>query len=213
VWLAEAEREILPDNVIARLKSPSSGQHTTAVIEVDEPQRIARLEVEIREPFLEIRDVQGHQLVCGIEFLSPTNKTTSKGRKLYRKKQRELRQSRVHLVEVDLIRRGPHMLDVPLHIVEAMKPWEYFVNLVRRGGEDYEVYPIRLHEPLPRIRIPLRDGDADAGLNLQEVFTRCYDAGPYPERLEYESPPPQPSLSEDELAWADQILKQKGLRA
>jgi hypothetical protein len=48
-----------------------------------------------------------------------------------------------------------------------------------RGGQGsrYEVWPIMLRQPLPRIAVPLRSDDADVGLDLQAIFSRCYDAG------------------------------------
>jgi hypothetical protein len=122
-----------------------------------------------------------------------------------------LREAGVHLVEVDLIRRGPHVLDVPLELLDSLRPWNYLVNLVRRESEDYEVYPIRIQDRLPRIRLPLKPGDEDAVLDLQEVFDRAYQIGPYPERIDYSSDP-SPPLPESTVAWADQLLKEKGFR-
>jgi hypothetical protein len=91
-----------------------------------------------------------------------------------------------------------------------VRPWSYLVNLVRRGADSYEVYPIGLGQRLPRLRIPLRNGDDDAMLDLQEAFTRSYDIGPYPERLNYKSDPP--GLSDAEVAWVNELLQSKGFR-
>ena len=56
---------------------------------------------------LEIIDpTNGHRVVTAIEVLSPANKTTESGRRLYRNKQRSYIQGRVNLVEIDLIRAG-----------------------------------------------------------------------------------------------------------
>jgi hypothetical protein len=176
------------------------------------PLRIAHMEWEVHEGFVDIYRTETHELVAGIEFVSPTNKTNSKGRRLYRQKQRDFNAANVHLVEIDLIRRGPHVLDIPEEVVEELRPWEYFVNLVRRGSEEFEVYPLRLRTPLPRIRIPLLAEDEDAVLDLQDVFNRSFDISPYPDILNYEVDPPPPELSPEDAAWADELLKSKGLR-
>lgn len=212
VWLAEPGRGVLPDDVTLQPSHPLAGASGYGVIlTVDEPVRIARAPVEVREGYLEIFDTLGHQLVTGLEFLSPTNKSHRKGRRLYRRKQAELRRTGVHLVEIDFLRRGRHVLDVPQETVDGLRPWDYFVNLVRRGSDEYEVYPIKLRDRLPRIRIPLKSEDDDAVLDLQEVFDRSYEIGPYPERLNY-SAPPSPPLNDQDAAWADELLKSKGLR-
>jgi hypothetical protein len=167
--------------------------------------------VEVRETYAEIFDARGHRLVTGIEFVSPTNKSDRQGRELYQRKQQELAGAGVNLVEVDLIRSGPHVLDVPEDVVETRRPWDYLVNLVRRGSREYQFYPIGLRNALPRIRIPLKEGDEDAVLDLQEVFNQAYGYGPYPERIDY-STAPSPPLSPEDDGWADQRLRGAGLR-
>jgi hypothetical protein len=212
VWLSRS-RGITPDIAMVRAASPAPNQQQPlAVMEADEPLRIAHMEWEVHEGFVDIYRTQTHELVAGIEFVSPTNKTNSKGRRLYRQKQRDFKAANVHLIEIDLIRRGPHVLDIPEEVVEELRPWEYFVNLVRRGSEDFEVYPLRLRTPLPRIRIPLLAEDEDAVLDLQDVFNRSFDISPYPDILNYEVDPPPPELSPEDAAWADELLKSKGLR-
>ena len=208
VWLTEPRRPVYPDNVVFETKRRVEGPDASAklaVAEPDEPVYIKQADVEIHEPYLEIFDAVGHQLVTGIEFVSPTNKTDRQGRDLYQRKQRELGEAGVHLVEVDLIRRGPHVLDVPEEVVENLRPWDYLVNLVRRGSTAHAIYPILLRNRLPRIRIPLREGDEDAVLDLQAVFDQSYAIGPYPDRIDYTTDP-VPRLNEADTAWANDIL-------
>jgi hypothetical protein len=213
VWLTVPGRGIFPDDVIlhAPRQAPTE-RGGESVATIDEPVRVTRSQVEVREGYIEIYDGLRHEIVTGLEFLSPTNKRNQKGRKLYRRKQIELRSANVHLVEIDFLRRGPHVLDIPQDVVEAFRPWHYLAHIVRRGSDKYEFYPIKLRARLPRIRIPLKVGDDDAVLDLQDVFNRSYEIGPYPERLDYSQPPPPPELNPDDAAWADEILKSKGLR-
>ncbi len=51
--------------------------------------------------------------------------------------------------------------------------------------KDFFVYPINLPDQLPEIAIPLLPGDADVSLDLQAVFDRSYDFGPYRREIEY----------------------------
>jgi hypothetical protein len=51
----------------------------------------------------------------------------------------------------------------------------------------------------------------DAVLDLRQVFEQVYDSGPYPARFDYNRPP-VPALSQDDEAWADQLLQAAGVR-
>lgn len=212
-WLSHT-RGVVPD--VATIIRPDASRAITpesvAVAEPDEPVRITHAEFEIHEGFVEIYHAGNDRLVTGIEFVSPTNKTDKQGRELYLRKQEEFRSAGIHLVEVDLIRRGPHVLDIPEEVAEGLRPWEYLVNIARRGSQEYEVYPIKLRDSLPRVRIPLESNDDDAVLDLQNVFDQSYDINPYPERANYQSPPPPPELNEDDRVWVGEILKLEGLR-
>ena len=72
--------------------------------------------------------------------------------------------------------------------------------------EDYFVYPIRLQDRLPEIAIPLLPGDGDVAIDLQEVFQRSYDAGPYRRRIRYRQTEPVPPLDAAAGAWAARVL-------
>ena len=54
--------------------------------------------------------------------------------------------------------------------------------------------------------IPLLPGDPDVPLNLQSVFQRAYDAGPYRRAVAYGVDPIDPPLTPNQQAWADKIL-------
>jgi hypothetical protein len=72
-----------------------------------------------------------------------------------------------------------------------------------------ELYPLRLAEPLPALRIPLRKRDADVTLNLQALIDQCYENGGY-EMIDY-GQPPLPPLDADAAAWAEKWLRAKGV--
>ncbi len=72
--------------------------------------------------------------------------------------------------------------------------------------EDYFVYPIRLDGPLPEIAVPLLPGDAAVPLDLQAVFKRTYDAGPYGREIDYRQDAPVPPLAPAWQTWLQEVL-------
>lgn len=140
VWIAEDDREIWPDNLIFRRSRQPRPVAATDVAVADEPVRVTRFAVEVRETFAEIF-TREHELVTVLEFVSPSNKREGQGRNLYKLKQQELREASVHLVEVDLLCGGSHVLDVPEAVVLDLKPWDDLVNLARRESTEVRGVP------------------------------------------------------------------------
>ena len=166
---------------------------------------------EITEWLVEVRSAEGgDRLVTCLEVLSPSNKSTD--RAVYRRKQRQLIERRVNLVEVDLLRGGPHSTAVPLaQARQAAGPFDYHVCVYRpEEPEQFEVYPIRLPQRLPVVRVPLRPDAGPVSVDLQAVCDRAYDVGNYDRRLRY-ADPADPPLTPEQQAWADDILKAKGI--
>lgn len=166
---------------------------------------------EFREPFVEIyvRGDEGKRLVASIELLSISNKTAvGHGRDLYRRKQKEILGSQVHLVEIDLLRTGEHTTAVPLQsIADACGPFDYHASVHDFDDlETFFVYPIRLEDRLPPIAIPLLPGDSAVTVDLQTVFERCYDAGPYAREIRYGEDVMIPELTGEQTAWAARLL-------
>ena len=108
------------------------------------------------------------RVVTVIEVLSPSNKTAgSEGQQLYITKQQEILQSSTHLIEIDLLRHGDHTVAAPHQSLRQRGAWDYLVCL-HRGGQRgrYEVWACSLRQRLPRIRVPLTNGDADVALDI-----------------------------------------------
>lgn len=207
VWLEEGG--VYPDVTVTRYSADSSPSAATAV--APRPVFIHRFEEELREGFVQIREKSGHRLITSLEVLSPVNKSHSRGRRLFMRKQRDLRASGVNLVEIDLLRHGRHALTVPQRSLELLRPWDYMVCVWRPKATDHEVYPIGLRAPLPYINLPLKHGDEDVVLHLQATLDRAYDTGPYRVKTDYARPPVVP-LNEQDAAWSDHILRSVGLR-
>ncbi len=172
------------------------------------------LVVHFREPetqaFLEIRQTgPERRLITVLEILSPSNKV-GKGREQYLQKQHDLSESEVNLVEIDLLRAGRHVLQLPLSQYPASHRTPYKVCVHRGGKASAEIYRAPLREPLPTIRVPLRPDDADVALDLQSLIAQVYHHGRYDD-IDYTLPPVPPLDPEDE-AWADELLRTAGKR-
>ena len=75
--------------------------------------------------------------------------------------------------------------------------------------DPYLESPIRLMDRLPLVAIPLLPGDAAVTLDLQAVFERRYDAGPYMREINYGVDPIVPPLCPEQAAWANDIVQVK----
>jgi hypothetical protein len=215
VWVEVSQRYIEPDARVLRggraagVREGEDGGAVTAAVARSRPVVVTVPHDERRETLVEIRTPrdEGERLVTAIELLSPSNKTPGeRGRELYLRKQREVLDSTTHLVEIDLLRGGVHTTAVPLdRLTDQVGTFDYQVSIHR--FEDFLVYPIRLEERLPEIAIPLLPGDPDVPIDLQAVFDRAYDIGPYRRRIRYPESRPVPPLRPDQVEWAKRVLQ------
>lgn len=152
------------------------------------------LDFEVRLVTVEVYDVANNQLVTSIEILSPLNKREP-GLSKHRQKRERLETAGVHLLEIDLLRRGqrPAVTNRLLH-QERLENAHYLVTLVRAGSLAMEVWPVSVQERLPVIAVPLHAPDADVPLDLAEVLTTIYDEAAYDLSIDYSQPPPPPPL-------------------
>lgn len=155
-------------------------------------------------PYVRIMDRQRQEVITIIELLSPTNKVKGDDRAAYIAKRNNLRRSRTHFIEIDLLREGEPM---PL----ATQPDADFRIVLSRHEQRPEVtvWPIMLRDKLPTIPVPLKSPDPDVWLDLQSVFTRVYDTSAYADYI-YETPL-RPPLGEDDMRWAAGLLREAGI--
>ncbi len=212
LYVVEAERPIFPDVAVVRTPVSAPATAAVALMEADVPTVFELWREEIREPLIHIVEPAANsRIVTSIEVLSPSNKAAGEGRREYLLKREELWHSRVNLVEIDLLRDGNPTLRLSADKMNELKPWHYLAAVTRRWPPRQEVYEILLQKHLPRIAIPLSPDDKDVVLDLQAVFMRCWDEGPYPELLHYDGPP-LGALTPDEIAWCGERLRAAGFR-
>ena len=168
----------------------------------------------VKEYYLEIQSVEDERLVTAVEVVSPANKQAGEdGRASYQQKQGEYRLSKVNLVELDLLRGGPHTTALPEARLRAVAPdCDYHVSVMAAGSPiRFFVAPIKLADRLPHLPIPLDPGIAPVTIDLQAVFDRCYDESGFANRAKYARQQPNPPLAPDQQGWAEGILRAKGL--
>jgi hypothetical protein len=161
---------------------------------------IALPAIEVRLASVEIRDAAQNQLITCIEILSPINKREP-GLGKYRAKLQQLRAAGVHVLEVDLLRRGQRLHPHPRIPVSA-----YRVMLIRAAAHLADVWAINLADPLPIAPAPLRPPDEDVPLDLGLALHTLYDRAAYDLSINYGEAPPPPALSPEEAAWMQQLL-------
>jgi hypothetical protein len=161
-------------------------------------------EVEVHEWTVQVLDrYRNMKVVTVIEVVSPSNKAAGPGRESYRDKQREVRSSEAHLVEIDLLRQGQHTVSVPEATVHKGPNYDYLICVNRWPRRSrYELYRCQLRDRLPCVRLPLVAPDLDVALDIQAALEQAYWDGRYMLRVRYDAPC-VPALSADEQAWAN----------
>jgi len=155
--------------------------------------------LRVRIPSVEIRETRSNRLVTCIEILSYANKRQP-GLEQYLQKRHRLLQAGVHLVEIDLIRRGTRP------IVEAQIPESHYRITVTRTNDRLEVWTFQMQDALPTIPIPLLPPDPAAPLNLDHAIHQVYEEADYDLTIEYDRPLPPPALSDSDRQWLDTIV-------
>jgi hypothetical protein len=214
-------RHIAPDIAFVRRPRPAPSAGGAALL--DRPRNVLSNWFEvaiasgfIRHAFVEIRDPsRGHHLITLIEIVSPSNKRPGDDRRAYERKQREVLDSDASLIELDLLRTGERPLPHPelRQAVSTMEPAPDYLVLVNRSWTRaerprWQLFPAVLAEPLPVFPVPLREGQEEVLLDLQFVFQRAYDSGPYRRGAVDYGQPPQPPLPPDRVAWAAEHVRQ-----
>jgi hypothetical protein len=166
----------------------------------DDPRSIVGIEDvaipwEVKERYLEVREVATKELITVIEVLSPVNKRSGKGRSIYETKRTKILTSLTNLIEIDLLRSGQ-----PMAMMGATES-QYRI-LVSRSNDrpDADLFRFNLQDPIPDFPVPLRPESPDAIVNLQSILNETYQRGRLDLSIDY-SQDLVPSLSESDRVW------------
>jgi len=182
--------------------APESGSVGAAVL--DEPMLLEPVGDPIRQRSVLIYDSIGHRIVTAIEVLNPWNKSPGKAVSEYLKKRNQYINSEMNLVEIDLIRTGDWTGMIGPYLIPVKGRTTYRVTVTQPELTGPLHYPISIRAKLPTIKIPLREKDPPAKLNLQELIEKAYLMGRY-NRIDYTSPC-TPPLVGPEKVWLDEVL-------
>jgi hypothetical protein len=159
---------------------------------------------EETERWLEIREVSG-RLITVFELLSPSSKVESAERERYLRKRRGFISGGVNLAEIDLVRQGASLFPQPVRDVLERAGACCGICVFRAVRiAERELYPVRLRDRLPVIRVPLRPTDADLAVDLQPLVDQCHERGRY-HLLDYQLDL-DPPLPPEEAAWVAEVL-------
>ena len=161
----------------------------------------------VRETYLEVRATQGGQVIAALEILSPANKLPGEGRDQYERKRLAVLDSLTHLIEIDLLRGG-----LPMAMFGNGYGAHYRILISREWARPRaDLLPFTVRQPIPDFPLPLLRGDAEPVVPLNALLHDLYDRAGYDLRLDYRAEA-EPPLEGDDAAWADALLREKGVR-
>lgn len=190
---------------------PGSGPGVTAtmvrapaanVTAIEPEVGVLPLPEEMRERYLEIRDVETDVIVTVIEILSRSNKLSLIGRDQYEAKRMNILSSLTNLVEIDLLRAGKPLA------MKASRQSDYRIVISRRQYRPRaDLYLFDLRQPIPSVPIPLRPGEKEPLLPMNDLLHTLYDQGGYDLAVDY-TLPAEPPLAAADAEWAAGLIRQ-----
>lgn len=183
-----------------------SGVALAEVAPITPALTIPSFNFEVRLVRVEIYDTEHQQLITAIEMLLPINKREPDLTK-YRLKRDRLEAGGVHILEIDLIRRGQRPVMTPrVYDRQQAATAPYLITLTRAGAESLEVWPVQLQDKLPVVAVPLRTPDPDVPLDLGGALHTIYDQAGYDLSIDYRRTPPPPAFDPATQVWMEQLL-------
>ena len=201
--MSEDDRQLMGiSDVTIAGRSENSGN--VSVLEAPSTKSISislTLPEEVRESYLEIRDVVNGQVVTVIEILSPKNKRNGEGRVAYERKRNQVLASATHFIEIDLLRKGTHF---PLG--QSAISTQYYVLVAQGDRRPHgDLYAFSLRSPMPLFSLPLSGRDIEPVIDLQHIFEGVYDRAGFDMVINYQVPALVKLDAADE-EWAQQLL-------
>ncbi|MEO1353812.1 MAG: DUF4058 family protein [Cyanobacteria bacterium J06635_15] len=191
----------VPDVSVVRQQATSQVELQTSTVTLSQPVLVELPELAATvERYLEIRAVATGEVVTVIEVLFPKNKRSGEGRNQYLSKRTKVLSSQSHLVEIDLLRGGE-----PLPINYG-KTSDYRVLVSRVEQRPIaQLYPFNLRDPLPCFEIPLRSGDKEPAIDLNELMQVVYQPAALDLTVDYRQQPTLP-LEQTDFEWIQSLV-------
>ena len=138
-------------------------------------------------------------MVTVLEILSPANKRPGLGRKKYLDKRHNVLDSKTHLIEIDLLRKGEAMP------VGGGQQTDYQI-LVSRSNERpiAERYSFSLREAIPQFLLPLDPEEIEPIVDLRQLLSKICQESDVDADINY-STPPEPALCESDFSWVQSL--------
>lgn len=184
-------------------ESPNQQLESSTIATRPRPERVQLpIGLEVRERYLEVREMGTDAVIAVIELLSPQNKRAGKGRVVYEEKRQRVLDSASHFIKLDLLRG-----DLVMPMVGHFSSWHYRILVSRSDVRpDADLYGFTLQESIPMVPLPLKSGDTEPWVDLQAIFTGVYDRAGYQYRLDYHQAPPPPPLTPSDQHWTNELL-------
>lgn len=200
----------IPDVTVERKRTATNPRQSNVAVAMPSSTPVTvtvPVPLELREGYLEVREVATKEVVTVIEVLSPSNKRPGKGRETYEAKRQEVLGSRTHLVEIDLLRGGEPM---PVSGGNIQGNYRILVSRsARRPRAD--LYPFNLQELIPTFPLPLRTEEKEPIIDLHLLLDLIYDRAGLAFAIDYNREP-LPPLAPTNVEWIDTLLRSKQLR-
>jgi hypothetical protein len=193
----------IPDAVIfsPHLQQPATHSPTSTTITPQPKQVLLPIPEEVKERYLEVREVATGAVITTIEVLSPKNKIAGVGRTTYQQKRQAILGSLTHLVEIDLLRGGK-----PMEATGEGIDTDYRILVSRAEQRPFaDLYGFSLRDRIPDFPLPLQLEEPQPIVELQKIVEGIYERGGYDLRIDYQQPSPSPALSPMDAEW----LKEK----
>ena len=189
VQQAKREQRVSPQVTSPEVTSPQATLTEPILVDLPMPE-------VVRQGYLEIQDVTTSEVVTVMEILSPTNKRPGEGRRTYEAKRQTILASATNLVEIDLLRQWPPIVNLP----EQLKSHYRILISASADRPQARLYAFNLQEPIPAFPLPLAKEEWEPIVNLQGLLADIYDQSGYDLVIDY-GEPPMPPLSPQDATW------------
>ncbi len=196
----------IPDVTIGRLQRSSGRSSAVAELPIATAMTLPMtvtvpMPIEIKEGYLEVREVATKDVVTVIEVLSPANKRPGRGFDAYGVKRENILASQTHLMEIDLLRMGTTM---PYH--GNVPDYNYHILTSRsQSRPNADLYGFNLRDRIPQVSLPLQNQDLEPTIDLHAVLDCVYDRAGFEVAIDY-TQAPIPALNADDRAWCENLL-------